>query len=310
MHTAWSTPISANGQPVVSDPEKRRLVPTIRQHRRDGIAASKSSHERGQRRPADWPSAIRCRSEQFRMLDGRRWASRASQGRAAYAGCTWGRCSDFPSNGGATIKYGKVQIAVFNFASRGAVVRLPEHVPAQEGVCLVPRHSWRHQGTPKVACPLHKKTFSLDSGACLSGDDYAVQVFPVKVEGDDVYLELPPAEVLDKLLATEIGCHLATFRRHQCRADGSIMTRTTAFTLPGLTAGLVVVLGLGCGILLGSRNLRTYDPTLLLYTFGALFWPSLLPTATLYGCNVRRRVCTGAVAGRYSCSGRRSGVIC
>jgi hypothetical protein len=32
----------------------------------------------------------------------------------------------------------------------------------------------------------------------------------VKVEGDDVYLELPPTEVLDKLLATEIGCRLAT----------------------------------------------------------------------------------------------------
>ena len=49
------------------------------------------------------------------------------------------------------------------------------------------------------------------------------------------------------------------------------MTRPTAFTLPGLTAGLVVVLGLGCGILLGSRNLRNYDPTLLIYTFGAMF---------------------------------------
>jgi hypothetical protein len=57
---------------------------------------------------------------------------------------------------------------------------------------------------------LHKKTFALDSGTCLSGEDYAVQVFPVKVEGDDVYLELPPPEVLDKLLATEIGCRLAT----------------------------------------------------------------------------------------------------
>ena len=49
------------------------------------------------------------------------------------------------------------------------------------------------------------------------------------------------------------------------------MTRPTAFTLSGLTAGLVVVLGLGWGILLGSRNLRNYDPALLLYTFGALF---------------------------------------
>src|SRR5215831_20060795 len=47
--------------------------------------------------------------------------------------------------------------------------------------------------------------------------------------------------------------------------------RTTAFILPGLTASLVVVLVLGGGILLGSRNLRNYDPTLLLYTFGAMF---------------------------------------
>src|SRR5215831_9873766 len=47
--------------------------------------------------------------------------------------------------------------------------------------------------------------------------------------------------------------------------------RTTAFILPELTASLVVVLGLGCGILLGSRNLRNYDPALLLYTFGAMF---------------------------------------
>src|SRR5262249_55664977 len=49
------------------------------------------------------------------------------------------------------------------------------------------------------------------------------------------------------------------------------MKRPTAFILPGLTAGLVVVLGLGCGILLGSHHLRNYDPALLLYTFGALF---------------------------------------
>src|SRR5215467_5620176 len=49
------------------------------------------------------------------------------------------------------------------------------------------------------------------------------------------------------------------------------MTRPTAFTLPGLPAGLVVVLALGCGILLGSRNLRNYDPTLLIYTFGVMF---------------------------------------
>lgn len=43
------------------------------------------------------------------------------------------------------------------------------------------------------------------------------------------------------------------------------------FTLPGLGAGLVAVFLLGIGLLLGSRNLRTYDPALLIYTFGSMF---------------------------------------
>jgi hypothetical protein len=62
-------------------------------------------------------------------------------------------------------------------------------------------------GKPKVACPVHKKTFSLQSGECLSGEDYSLRVFPVKVEGDDVYLLLPPAEELDAVLATAKTCN-------------------------------------------------------------------------------------------------------
>jgi nitrite reductase (NADH) large subunit len=61
-------------------------------------------------------------------------------------------------------------------------------------------------GIPKVACPLHKKTFSLDSGACLSGENYQVRVFPVKVERDDVYVELPPAEELEDLQQAGTSC--------------------------------------------------------------------------------------------------------
>ena len=49
-----------------------------------------------------------------------------------------------------------------------------------------------------------------------------------------------------------------------------MMQRMTTFSRQGLIAGLVTVLVLGTGILLGSRNLRNYDPTLLIYTFGAL----------------------------------------
>jgi nitrite reductase (NADH) small subunit len=43
-------------------------------------------------------------------------------------------------------------------------------------------------GEPKVACPFHKKTFSLQTGACLSGDDYEIKTYPVKIEGDAVWI--------------------------------------------------------------------------------------------------------------------------
>jgi nitrite reductase (NADH) large subunit len=133
--------------------------------------------------------------------------------RAKVAPSAWvhvGKVQDFPYNGGATIKYGKVQIAVFNFTSRGTWYACQQMCPHKKAFVLSRGILGDTNGLPKIACPLHKKTFSLDSGACLSGDAYTVQVFPVKVEGDYVYLELPPTEVLDKLLATEIGCHLAT----------------------------------------------------------------------------------------------------
>jgi hypothetical protein len=51
-------------------------------------------------------------------------------------------------------------------------------------------------GKPKVACPLHKNAFDLQSGACLTGDLRAIATFSVKIEGDDVWVELPPAEEL------------------------------------------------------------------------------------------------------------------
>ena len=41
---------------------------------------------------------------------------------------------------------------------------------------------------PKVACPFHKKTFSLLSGECLGDDDYRIKVYPVKVSGGKVYI--------------------------------------------------------------------------------------------------------------------------
>ena len=88
------------------------------------------------------------------------------------------------------MKCGQSQIAVFHFASRGEWYACQNLCPHKREMVLARGILGDQQGTPKVACPLHKKTFSLESGACLSGEDYRVQVFPVKVEADAVYLGL------------------------------------------------------------------------------------------------------------------------
>jgi nitrite reductase/ring-hydroxylating ferredoxin subunit len=61
-------------------------------------------------------------------------------------------------------------------------------------------------GEPKVACPQHKKTFSLRTGACLAGDVAALRTFPVRTDGERVLVELPPPEALADLAPAVVTC--------------------------------------------------------------------------------------------------------
>ena len=55
-------------------------------------------------------------------------------------------------------------------------------------------------GKPKVACPIHKKAFSLETGNCLSGEAMSIRTFPVKVQDGAVYVELPPVEIIEQMV--------------------------------------------------------------------------------------------------------------
>ena len=57
-------------------------------------------------------------------------------------------------------------------------------------------------GTPKVACPLHKKTFSLETGSEIDGGDLKLLTFETKVEDDDVLVHLPSVDEVDAILGT------------------------------------------------------------------------------------------------------------
>ncbi len=104
--------------------------------------------------------------------------------------------ADVPLDGGLGVRYGDAQIAVFHLASRGAWYATQNLCPHRKQMVLADGIVGDQLGVPKVACPLHKKTFSLESGHCLSGDDLAIVTYPVRIEGDSVLVELPPADEL------------------------------------------------------------------------------------------------------------------
>lgn len=118
-----------------------------------------------------------------------------------------GAVDDFPDDGGATIKYGRTQLAVFRFASRNEWYASQNMCPHKKQLVLARGILGDASGVPKVACPLHKKTFSLETGECLSGDPYELKTFRVKTENGRVLLELPDAEALEERMR-ECG--------HQC----------------------------------------------------------------------------------------------
>ena len=96
--------------------------------------------------------------------------------------------SKFPKNGGACVKYKEKQIAVFNFSREGKWYACQNLCPHKMEMVLSRGMIGEDMGTPKVACPLHKKTFSLETGENLNGDLEAVATYPVKIEDNFVYI--------------------------------------------------------------------------------------------------------------------------
>jgi nitrite reductase (NADH) small subunit len=60
-------------------------------------------------------------------------------------------------------------------------------------------------GTPKVACPFHKKAFNLETGAGITDEQLTIATFAAKVEGGWVYGELPSEKELEEQLRKN-GC--------------------------------------------------------------------------------------------------------
>lgn len=98
------------------------------------------------------------------------------------------RVNDFPENGGACLLYKDMQIAVFNFSRRKEWYACQNLCPHKMQMVLSRGMIGSTAGEPKVACPFHKKAFSLKTGECLNAEECSIAVFPVRIEDGYVHI--------------------------------------------------------------------------------------------------------------------------
>jgi nitrite reductase (NADH) small subunit len=96
--------------------------------------------------------------------------------------------SAFPKDGGACVKYKDLQIAVFNFSRLDKWYACQNLSPEKQENVLSRGMLGDHKGIPKIACPLHKKTFSLETGENLNADLDPIAIYPVKIDEENVYI--------------------------------------------------------------------------------------------------------------------------
>jgi nitrite reductase (NADH) small subunit len=109
-----------------------------------------------------------------------------------FAACT---TADVPENGGVCVKYKNDQIALFNFTRRGEWYATQNLCPHRMQMALSRGLIGSQDGEAKVACPFHKRAFSLADGHCMNADDCgSIKTYPVKVEGGKVYIGVPAEE--------------------------------------------------------------------------------------------------------------------
>jgi nitrite reductase (NADH) large subunit len=185
---------------VVNDPEKRALFRHFADTRQ-GDPTVQLVRERGQFRPADSKHADLLPTARVHRLPVVHPAATRPAHPPFPNTLQWVRVAevdDVPLDGGIAVRHGNSQIAVFRFASRGAWYATQNLCPHKCEMVLARGILGDQTGVPKVACPLHKKTFDLTSGRCLSGDELEIATFSVRVEGQDVLVELPPAQDLPR----------------------------------------------------------------------------------------------------------------
>jgi nitrite reductase (NADH) small subunit len=109
---------------------------------------------------------------------------------------------DVPDDGGACVLYRGMQIAVFHLSGRDEWYAVQNRCPHWNELVLWRGMTGEHGSEPKIACPMHKRAFSLATGECLNAEGDAIRIFAVRVAEDGlVWIEAPSDAVVAGELA-------------------------------------------------------------------------------------------------------------
>ena len=180
---------------VVRDPARRKDFEEFANSSENDPVLIEMIEERGQRRPVDWPKEV---PPMLKLKDVGNVENKMSWVQV-------GTTDQFPRDEGRVVRIGKAQIAVFHLGGPRwyATQNMCPHKRAlvlASGIL-----GTNSQRRSYVSCPMHKKNFDIGTGECLVAgeeDKYKLVTFDVKVEDGQVYLLLPPVDILDKALGT------------------------------------------------------------------------------------------------------------
>lgn len=168
---------------VVENPERRALFRHFA-NSDESDDTIRRVEERGQRRPADWTGEE---------------SGQASDSDSPESEWVWTRVGspeDLPRDSGSAFRIeggeGGNQIAIFHVASEDRLYATQNRCPHMKDMVLARGLVGTQGDEPKVACPLHKKTFSLRSGKGLSDPAYCLKTYPVETRADGFWVKLPP----------------------------------------------------------------------------------------------------------------------
>jgi len=114
-----------------------------------------------------------------------------------------GHVSLFPVNGGGAVKVGKSELSVFNSTTTGKWYATQNSCPHKQLQVLSRGMVGMAGQVPKVACPIHKNTYNLETGKGISNPGLNLAAFDAKVDSGRVLIHVPPVDVLDRHLARD-----------------------------------------------------------------------------------------------------------